>query len=122
MVTMKQANDVPLTTSAGDSALAAVIDLTTLEAEAQDRARPGEAPVTDAGRSLVDEELVMLRKRARARELAVASMAGALNMLRRANRALSDENALLRQQLTELKERAAADRRPHVRGLRSGGN
>ena len=55
--------------------------------------------------AIVDEELSKLRRRCRARELALASMAGAVATLRRANRALTDENTLLRQQVAELEDR-----------------
>jgi hypothetical protein len=119
---MNHANHLALATSACDSALAAVIDRTTLGAEEDDRRRHDEGRATNGGLSLLDEELRMLRKRCRARELALASMAGALNTLRRANRALRDENALLRQQVAELRELPSADRQPGVRRLRTSGN
>ena len=77
---------------------------------------PIEGRSIDSRVALVDEELSKLRKRHRARELALAQMAGALATLRRANRALTDENALLRQQVAELKERPP--RRVIARGPR----
>jgi len=56
-------------------------------------------------------------KHDRARELALAHMAGAVNALRGANRALSEENALLRRQIAELKQRASGSTE---RGLPAG--
>ena len=121
---MNHPNPLTLATSAADSGLAAVIDRTTLEAEQDDRYRPSDGRATDGGLdALLQEELLRLRKRCRGRELALASVAGAVSTLRRANRALNDENVLLRQQVAELGERASRRTMAQRPGRRtSGGN
>lgn len=58
--------------------------------------------------ALLEEDLLKLRKRCRAHELALARMAGALTTVRRANRALSDENRLLREQVGPLNQRVSS--------------
>ena len=67
---------------------------------------------TDAGVALLEDELLELRKRCSRKpaELALARMAGAVSTLRRANRALNDENVLLRQQVAELGNEHPAER------------
>ena len=104
---MNHSNHQASATSAGDSGLVAVIDRTPLGAEQDDRCRPSEDHATDGGLALLEDELLKLRKRYRARELALARMASAVSTLRRANRALNDENVLLRQHVAELGERAS---------------
>ena len=104
---MNHANQLALATSAGDSGLVAVIDRTPLRAEKDDRCLPSEDHATDGGLAVLEDELLELRKRCRARELALARMAGAVSTLRGANRALNDENVLLRQQVAELGKRAS---------------
>ncbi len=100
-----------------DSVLGPVSDRAAPQADKDDRCRRGEPSATESGSAGLEKELLMLRKRCRARELALASMAGAVGTLRHANRALSDENTLLRQQVSELRERSSADRRStDVRG------
>jgi hypothetical protein len=106
---MDHPNHLALTTTAGDSRLTAVIDRTPLGAERDDRRRRSEGRATD-GLALLEEELLKLRKHCRARELALARMAGAVNTLRRANRALNDDNVLLRQQVAELQGERASRR------------
>ena len=113
---MDHAKQLALATSAGRSDLGPMIGGAALGAEKDDRPRRDNGRATDGGRSLLEEELLMLRKRCRARELALASIAAAVGTLRRANRALSDENVLLRQQVAELRERASADRWPRGQG------
>jgi hypothetical protein len=93
-----------------------MIDSTTLAAKEIDRS-PSDGRVTDGGLALLEKELVALRKRCRARELALGSMAGAVNTLRRANRALNEENALLRQQISEQAQRASRRSMAHHPGL-----
>jgi len=93
--------------STGESDLTAVIDRMTLAAEENERCSRGDRCATGGGTAVLEEELVMLRKRCRARELALASMAGAVSTLRRANQALNEENALLRQQISEQREQAS---------------
>ena len=87
--------------SAGESNLAPMPDGATLVTGEHDRRRRSDGRPTDDGMARLEKELVMLRKRCRARELALVSMAGAVSTLRRANRALNEENALLRQQISE---------------------
>ncbi len=53
----------------------------------------------------LEDEVRRLEKRCRAHENALAKMAGAVQTLRDANRALNDENVLLRQQVAELTHR-----------------
>ena len=114
---MAHSNHLALAAPACDSVLAPVSDHAAPQADNRDDpCRRGEASATQGGPAGLEKELLMLRKRCRARELALASMAGAVSTLRRANRALSDENTLLRQQVSELRERSSADRRsPDVR-------
>ncbi len=59
-------------------------------------------PVAD-----LEAEVLRLAKRCRAHENALAKMAGALQALRQANRALNEENVLLRQQIGDLTDRAS---------------
>jgi hypothetical protein len=119
---MNHPNHLALTTTTGDSRLTAVIDRTPLGAERDDRRRPSEGRAADGGLALLEEELLELRKRCRARELALASVAGAVNTLRRANRALNDDNVLLRQQVAELQGERASRRTVAQRpGLRTSG-
>jgi hypothetical protein len=113
---MNHPNHLALTTTAGDSRLTAVIDHTPFGAERDDRRRPSEGRASDGGLALLEEELLKLRKRCRARELALARMVGAVNTLRRANRALNDDNVLLRQQVAELQRTSI----PHNSGPTSG--
>ena len=104
---MNHTNQLASASSARDSGLVAVIDRTRPGAEQDDRSRPSEDHATDGGLALLEDELLKLRKRCRARELALARMASAVSTLRRANRALNDENVLLRQHVAELGERAS---------------
>ena len=107
---MNHADLLAPATSAGDSGLVAVIDRTPLSAEQHDQCRRGGGCATDGGLALLEDELLKLRNRCRARELALARAAGAVSTLRRANRALNDENALLRQQVAELLAERASRR------------
>jgi hypothetical protein len=66
------------------------------------RARDDHAPVAD-----LEAEVLRLAKRCHAHENALAKMAGAVQALRQANRALNEENVLLRRQITDLTERAS---------------
>ncbi len=65
----------------------------------------------DARVAHLEDEVLRLGKRCRAHENALAKMAGALQTLRDANRALNDENALLRQQIAELTHRPSRSAR-----------
>jgi predicted RNase H-like nuclease (RuvC/YqgF family) len=55
----------------------------------------------------LEDEVLRLGKRCRAHENALAKLAGAVQTLRNANRALNDENVLLRQQIADLTHRAS---------------
>jgi hypothetical protein len=68
-------------------------------AETDDPSRPIQGRAADGRVARLQDELVDLRRRCRARELALAHMAGAIAKLQRANAALNDENRLLREQL-----------------------
>jgi hypothetical protein len=118
---MNHSDHLALATSAGDASLAAVIDRATMGAEKDDRCWPSEGRTTESSSALLEQELHKLRKRCRARELALASVAGAVSTLRRANRALNDENVLLRQQVAELGERAAGRTSAQRPGERASG-
>ena len=119
---MNHSNHLAPATSAGDSGLLAMTDRTPPGAEQDDRSRPSEDHTTDGGRALLEEELLELRKRCRARELALASVASAVTTLRRANRALNDENVLLRKQVAELlQERASRTTMGQRPGLQTSG-
>ncbi len=119
---MNHANHLAPATSAGDSRLVAMTDRTPPGAEQDDRSRPSEDHATDGGLALLEEELLELQKRCRARELALARMASAVSTLRRAYRALNDENVLLRQQVVELlEERASRTTMAQRPGLQTSG-
>lgn len=105
---MNRANHPALALSAGDTEAAASTDGTAPGRGRDDRGQPARRAAIDGRPALVEQELLKLRKRCRGRELALARMAGAITMLRRANRALNDENVLLRRQVAELKERASS--------------
>jgi len=119
---MNRANHPALAVSAGDATAVALADRTPLRLGKDDQWRHDRAADIDGRIALLENELLRVRKRCRARELALASMAGAVNTLRRANRALNDENVLLRQQVAELNGRGSNRAMARGPGLPSSGS
>jgi len=115
---MNRAKHLALAAAAGDVQAAPLTVGVMPGSEDDDPSRHPHQRAVDSRVAVLEEELLKLRKRCRARELALAGMAGAVDTLRRANRALNDENGLLRQQVAELKERVPAERWPEVRVCR----
>ena len=99
---MNRANHLALAVSAGHAGAAVSSDGTAPERGKDDRRRRHRPSTTDGHLTGMERELLTLRKRCRARELALARLAGAVNVSQGAIRALNDENALLRQQVAEL--------------------
>jgi hypothetical protein len=94
--------------SADAEASESAITLGTPTLAAGDSAGLGPHDTIDTGVVGLEIELRRLRVRCRAREDALDRAANALLMLRRANRALAEENAILRGELDRLQLEAAA--------------
>lgn len=121
-MSMNRPKHLALATAAADAEAAPVHISVTPRSDNDDPPWHSQARATDGCVAPLEEELVKLRKRCRARELALERMARAVATLRVANRALNDENGLLRQQVAELHEQASSRRMARgTRLLASGG-
>lgn len=118
---MNRPKHLALATAAPDAEAAPVHVSVTPRSDSDDPSWHSQGRAIDGCVARMEEELVKLRKRCRARELALERMARAVATLRLANRALNDENGLLRQQVAELHEQASSRRTARGTGLLASG-